>query len=65
VEIRRQKWASAANAFEKALALDPVDPTMPTMLAHCYDKLGDGEKAAVFAARARARALGGHPMLDN
>jgi tetratricopeptide (TPR) repeat protein len=61
IELRREQWASAADAFERALALDPVDPTVLLMLAHCYDRLGDSEKAAGCATR--ARALGGHPIL--
>jgi tetratricopeptide (TPR) repeat protein len=61
VEFHRGQWASAVEAFEKALALDPVRPKVLILLAHCHGQLGHPDKAAAFAAR--ARTLGGNAIL--
>lgn len=63
IECRREQWGDAVDALSRAVALDPVDPTTLVMLAHSYEKLGDRENATQFAAR--ARTLGGNPMLES
>ncbi|MEU6590007.1 tetratricopeptide repeat protein [Streptomyces sp. NPDC046881] len=54
VHRRRGEAAEAAEAFERSLALDPVQPVVLFMLADCYSALDRPQDAAVAAARAAA-----------
>jgi tetratricopeptide (TPR) repeat protein len=51
---RRGEVAEAVEAYEKSLALDPVQPTLLLMLADCYGALNRPQDAAVAASRAAA-----------
>ncbi|MEV7003306.1 tetratricopeptide repeat protein [Streptomyces sp. NPDC093982] len=53
---RRGETAEAVEAYEKSLALDPVQPMVLLMLADCYGTLNRPQDAA--AAASRAAALG-------
>jgi Flp pilus assembly protein TadD len=57
VEARRGRDADAVAAFERALALDPVDRRALFYLQHLYEELGEPDRAA--AAYRRLEALGG------
>ena len=56
--LRQEDFAAARDALEAALARDPTSVIALMMLAHCYDRLGDDERAREFYARARSRTGG-------
>jgi tetratricopeptide (TPR) repeat protein len=56
IQMRQEQFGPAAEAFERALELDPLHRMSLVFLSHCLDKLGQPDRAN--ATRARARALG-------
>jgi tetratricopeptide (TPR) repeat protein len=57
IELRDERWADAASALERALALDPTDRFALLCAAVAYERLGQPERSA--DASARLAALGG------
>lgn len=57
VEMRRGRTRDAVAAFERALAIDPLDRLALAFLIASYDELGETDKAHVLAAR--LRSIGG------
>jgi tetratricopeptide (TPR) repeat protein len=57
IELREERWADAASALERALALDPTDRFALLCAAVAYERLGQPERSA--DASARLAALGG------
>ncbi|MBB5926738.1 protein kinase family protein [Streptomyces echinatus] len=54
VHLRKRETTEAAEAFEKSLALDPVQPLVLLMLADCYRALDRPQDATEAASRAAA-----------
>lgn len=52
VQRRREQYARAVLAYERALALEPEDAFTLAELARCHLHLGDAAKAAEYFARA-------------
>src|SRR5204863_5824761 len=48
---RRQGWEDAAQAFSRAVDLDPFYLDAYAALAECYEKLGDPRRAGRFRHR--------------
>jgi len=57
IELRDERWADAASALERALALDPTDRFALLCASVAYERLGQPERSA--DASARLAALGG------
>ena len=56
--LRQEDLAAARDALEAALARDPTSVLALTMLARCYERLGDDERARELYARATSRTGG-------
>jgi Flp pilus assembly protein TadD len=56
--LRRGQPREAVEPLEKSLAIDPIQPTTLTFLAHCYDVCGQPKLAARAAARAASLGAG-------
>ena len=56
--LRQEDFAAALDALEAALARDPTSVHALTMLARCYEGLGDDERARELYTRAMSRTGG-------
>ena len=54
----QEDFAAARDALEAALARDPTSMLALMMLARCYERLGDDERASELYARATSRTGG-------
>lgn len=57
VQQRREQYARAILAYEKALAIEPDDAFTLAELSRCHLGLGDPDKAAEYFARAAGQGL--------
>ena len=55
VLLGQEDFAGARDALQAALARDPTSAPALTMLAHCYERLGDDERARELYVRATSR----------
>ena len=51
IEMESGRFQAAAEALEKANAIDPIERLVIFLLAQCYQQLGDTTKAEMWSAR--------------
>jgi serine/threonine protein kinase len=54
LRFRSDRFAEAAEAFERSLGIDPIQSRALLMLARCHRELGNARRAEMLEARARS-----------